>query len=61
MAIEKDEFKPDTNRLEDKELAGNLLFESEQKPVFQILRENPYLLGLACVCHPFFVTTRTSL
>jgi len=61
MAIEKDEFKLETNKLEDKELAGDLLFESEQKPVFQILRENPYLLGLACVCSIFFLTTRPNL
>lgn len=49
MAVEEPEFKSDTQKLEDDALAGDLLFETEQKPIVQILRENPYVLGLACV------------
>lgn len=42
-------MKPETTRFEDEHLAGELLFETEKKPIAQVLRENPYVLGLACV------------
>jgi hypothetical protein len=45
---EKD-LKAETARFENEELVGELLFETDKKPVTQVLRENPYVLGLACV------------
>ncbi|KIW01441.1 uncharacterized protein PV09_07199 [Verruconis gallopava] len=45
---EKLDLKAETARLEDEQLAGQMLFETEKKPIKQVLRENPYVLGLAC-------------
>jgi hypothetical protein len=48
MSIDaKHDLKADAARLEDAHLAKELLFGHEKKPVRQVLRENPYILGLA--------------
>lgn len=43
----KNDLKADTAKLEDEHLAEELLFTHDKKPVRQVLRENPYILGLA--------------
>jgi hypothetical protein len=48
-AMAEKDMKPETTRFEDEHLVGELLFETEKKPIAQVLRENPYVLGLACV------------
>jgi hypothetical protein len=47
---EKTDIKAETARFENELFGQELLFEAEKKPIAQVLRENPYILGLACVC-----------
>jgi MFS family permease len=44
---EKSDLKAEAAKVEDQQLAEELLFSVERKPVRQVLRENPYVLGLA--------------
>lgn len=46
----KDAMDAHASHFEEKALMGEMLFEIEKKPIRQVLRENPYVFGLACVC-----------
>lgn len=43
----KHNLKAEAAKVEDEHLAHELLFETEKKPVRQVLRENPFVVGLA--------------
>ena len=43
----KHDLKAEAAKVEDEHLAEELLFVTEKKPVRQVLRENPFVVGLA--------------